>query len=262
MEIASQRQLRAHGQPDFCYLCGEVLDGSVRTNRDHCPPKAFFATPDRENFPILLPTHETCNNKWHKADEIISIVADALHTKNKSQNAALTRKLDAKKVQIGSSSVAAISNFPLAPMAARIVRGMHALLYHDFMPEKTRSKFHVPIPEADKDSLRMRVPLEQTFAFLRVLNKALLTNTADVVRAYNGKFKYACTWEKLDDGTPFCIACFDIYSFHILSPPVERFPSVFLGMYIPTHVPINASWASELDVPFQNEDLLHPWVQT
>src|SRR5690606_13435792 len=104
MEIASQRQLRAHGQPDFCYLCGEVLDGSVRTNRDHCPPKAFFATPDRENFPILLPTHETCNNKWHKTDEIISIVADALHTKNKSQNAALTRKLDAKKVQMSLSS--------------------------------------------------------------------------------------------------------------------------------------------------------------
>lgn len=139
---------------------------------------------------------------------------------------------------------------------------MHALLYKEFLPVNTKSKFHIPIPEADTETRTIRVPLEQSFTFSGIIRKALLTKTADVVRAYNGNFKYACAWERLDNGTPFCITCFDIYGFHALSPPVSNFPKSFIGMYIPDKQPNGAIRASELDIELTHEEILDPWQQT
>ena len=262
MEILSQSQLRAHGTPEFCYLCGETLDGPSPINRDHCPPKGLFAPADRENFPVILPTHERCNNSWKEADELIGIVTDALHTKKKSQNLAHTSKLRAEFVAIGEAEATSVSNLPLAPMAARIVRGMHALLYKEFLPVDTKSKFHIPLPEGDLRTRSVLAPLEQTFTFSGVIRKALLSKTADVVRAYNDKFKYACTWEQFDNGQPFCIACFDIYTFHALSPPVTNFPKSFISMYIPHSQPPGAARASGLEIEITQGELLDPWQQT
>lgn len=262
MEISSQKQLRSHGTPAFCYLCGEKLDGQGSINRDHCPPKGLFAHADRENFPIILPTHESCNNSWKEADELIGIITDALHSRKKSQDSAYTSRLETEFVGFGESHAASVSNLPLAPMAARIVRGMHALLYKEFLPVKVKSKFHIPLPEAEIDTKRMLLPLEQTFTFSGVLRKALLSKTADVVRAYNNKFKYACTWERLDDGQPFCIVSFDIYNFHQLSPPVTNFPKSFIAMYILDQQPVGASRASGLEILLSQSEILDPWQQT
>ena len=147
-------------------------------------------------------------------------------------------------------------------MAARIVRGMHALLYKEFLPVSTRTKFHIPLPEADTETQSVRVPLEQSFTFSGVIRKALLSRTADVVRAYNGKFKYACTWERFDNGLPFGITCFDIYGFHALSPPVSNFPKAFIGMYIPDSQPNGTVQASGLEIELTQDELLDPWQQT
>ncbi|QRP62573.1 hypothetical protein I6J77_10515 [Rhodanobacter sp. FDAARGOS 1247] len=262
MEISSQKQLRSHGTPAFCYLCGETLAGPSPINRDHCPPKGLFALGDRENYPIILPTHVGCNDAWKEADEMIGIITDALHTRKKSQSFAYTDRLKPEFVSFGIGHAASVSNLPLAPMAARIVRGMHALLYKDFLPVRTKSKFHIPLPEAEIDTLRLMVPLEQTFVFSDVIRKALLSKTADVVRAYNGKFKYACTWERADNGQDFCIACFDIYTFHEIAPPVTNFPKSFVGMYIPDRQPAGASRASGLEIQLTHSELLDPWQQT
>ena len=238
------------------------MDGPAPVNRDHCPPKGFFAPEDRQNFPILLPTHEICNSSWKVADELIGIIADALHIRKRSMDALHTGKLHAEIVSLGKRPATAISNLPIAPMAARIVRGMHALLYKEFLPVSTASRFHIPLPEADTETKRIREPLEQSFTFSGVIRKALISHTADVVRAYNGKFKYACTWERFANGTPFCITCFDIYSFHTLSPPVSNFPKSFIGMYIPDSQPKGTIQASGLEIELTQEELLDPWLQT
>lgn len=258
VKIISQKQLREHGVPDFCYLCGEELEGSRLINRDHCPPKGLFAPRDRENFPIILRTHEECNSHWKEADELIGIVTDALHTRDKSQDHAYTRRLRAEAVRIGKDLAASVSNLPLAPMAARIVRGLHALLYKEFLPIDVRSKFHVPLPEVDLGSKRMVLPLPQTFAFSEVIRKSLVSKTADVVRAYNGQFMYACTWTHLDDGRPFCIVAFDIYTFHQLSPSVRDFPKAFIGMYVPGRRPVGAATATSLEFELSRDELLYP----
>jgi hypothetical protein len=238
-----------------------MLGGPSPTNRDHCPPKGLFAPGDRENYPIILPTHESCNNSWKEADELIGIITDALHTKQKSQNFAYTDRLETELVDFGTKQVASVSNLPLVPMASRVVRGMHALLYKEFLPAGTKSKFHIPLPEAEIDTKKFIAPLPQVMTFSGVIRKALLSNTADVVRAYNGKFKYACTWERLDNGQDFCIICFDIYSFHELAPPVANFPKTFVGMYIPDKQPSGASRASRLEIQLTHSELLDPWQQ-
>ena len=262
MDISSQTHLRKHGQPSFCYLCGRLLAGPEPVDRDHCPPKGLFAPTDRVNFPVILPTHKACNNQWHGVDELTGILTDALHSRRKSQEESVTRRLEAFWLPFNGEQAAAIGNVPLAAIGLRVVRGIHALLYKSYLPLNTRNSIHVPLPAADRETGEPYQPLDQAFAFSGAVRKALLTGTADQVTAYNGHFRYACIWDRLDGGIPFCIFAFDIYSFHYLSPPLTNFPRCFVGMYIPTLVPANASWASKVEFKLARRELLDPWQRT
>jgi len=193
---------------------------------------------------------------------LIAILADALHSNVKNQNQSLLRKLDVEIVTLNGQLASALTNFPLAPMTGRIIRGMHSLLYREYLPPSINNKFHAPLPEAEANTKLLKLPLEQTFAFSETLRKAVLTDSAEIVRAYNGKFKYACTWEHLDDGTPFCIFAFDIYRFYALAPPLNDFPRAFIGMYIPEQAPDLCSWAPRIEMEFSREEILHPLAQT
>jgi len=262
LEISSQKLLRSHGFPTFCYICGGKLDNIGETDRDHCPPKGFFAASDRENFPIILRTHKVCNNQWHGADELVGIVADALHTGKKSKDFSATDKLHALHMPFGSGHAAGVTNLPLVSIAGRIARGMHALLYNEYLPPNTPTHFHMPLPQANVATGMPLQPLDQAYEFGHAIRKAIVTKTADVIRAYNGNFQYACTWERFENGKPFCIVAFDIYSFHKLSPKVANSPKCFIGMYIPTSVPSSASWASDLEVKVSREEMLDPLQRT
>jgi hypothetical protein len=58
-------------RPQNCYLCGEALSKPI--NRDHVPPRRFFAPEIRKKFSvtslITLPTHEACNERWRLDEE-------------------------------------------------------------------------------------------------------------------------------------------------------------------------------------------------
>lgn len=262
MEISSQTHLRKHGQPSFCYLCGRALDGPEPTDRDHCPPKGLFAPSDRVNFPVILPTHKACNNQWHGVDDLVGILTDALHSRKKSQDESVTKRLEAYWLPFNGKQAAAVSNVPLAAIGVRIVRGMHALLYKSYLPLQTRNSIHVPLPAADRETGEPEQPLDQAFVFSGAIRRALLTGSADCITAYNGSFRYACVWDHLSGGIPFCIFAFDIYAFHYLSPAVANFPKCFVGMYIPTLVPATASWASKVEFKLARGELLDPWQRT
>jgi hypothetical protein len=262
LEISSQMHLRSHGQPSFCYLCGRVLTGPEPIDRDHCPPKGLFAPSDRVNFPVILPTHKACNNQWHGADDLVGILTDALHSRRKSQDESVTKRLEAHWLPFNGKQAAAVTNVPLAPIGLRVVRGMHALLYKSHLPLQTRNSIHVPLPVADRETGSPEQLLDQAFVFSGAIRRALLTGSADCITAYNGNFRYACVWDHLEGGTPFCIFAFDIYAFHHLSPVVANFPKCFVGMYIPTLVPATASWASKVEFKLTREELLDPWQRT
>ena len=54
-----------------CYLCGRALSEPI--NRDHVPPRRFFAPEIRKKFSVTslvtLPTHEACNARWRLDEE-------------------------------------------------------------------------------------------------------------------------------------------------------------------------------------------------
>jgi hypothetical protein len=262
LEISSQTHLRKHGQPSFCYLCGRALSGPDSVDRDHCPPKGLFAPSDRINFPVILPTHKICNHQWHGVDELVGILTDALHSRKKSQDEHVTKRLDAHWLPFNGKRVAAVSNVPLAAIGLRVVRGMHALLYKSYLPLQTRNSIHVPLPAADPKTGQPQQPLDQAFVFSGAIRRALLTDSADFITAYNDNFRYACVWDHLEGGVPFCIFAFDIYAFHYLSPTVTNFPKCFVGMYIPATVPASASWASKVEFKVDRGELLDPWLRT
>jgi hypothetical protein len=219
----------------------------------------LFAPGDRVDFPVILPTHQACNNQWHGADDIVGILTDALHSRTKSQDEGVTKRLEAYWLPFNGRQAAAVTNVPLASIGLRIVRGMHALLYKSHLPLQTRNSIHIPLPTAGLETGKPEQPLDQAFVFSGAIRRALLTGTADQVSAYNGNFRYACVWDYLDGSIPFCIFAFDIYAFHHLSPPVTNFPKCFVGMYIPALVPATASWASKIEFNLAREELLDPW---
>ena len=261
IEIATQKQLRLHGQPTFCYLCGQPL-AAADVDRDHCPPKSFFSAADRIDFPIILPTHQACNNGWKEADEIVGIVTDALHDRQKSSNLDLTQKLEAYSIPFQNKEAAAITNLPLVSMTKRIYRAMHALLYRQFLPGHLMEATHVPLPAADWDTGLPIQPLDQAFVFGAAVRRALLTRSADTVTAYNGKFRYACVWSHLSNGEPCCVFAFDIYAFHYLAPKVDNFPRVFVGLYKPDIIPTTGAWESAIKFDITRAEMLDPWLRT
>jgi hypothetical protein len=258
IEISTQKQFRLHGQPTFCYLCGHKL-ADAGVDRDHCPPKGFFSAADRINFPIILPTHRVCNNGWKEADEIVGIIADALHDRQKSFNLDFTRKLEAYSIPFNNKEAAAVTNLPLIAMTKRIYRGMHALLYSQYLPQKILEATHVPLPEADWETGCPIQPLDQAFVFGAAVRRALLTRSADTITAYNGKFRYACVWSHLSNGEPCCIFAFDIYAFHCLAPKADNFPRVFVGLYKPQVVPSTGAWESAIKFDITRAEMLDPW---
>lgn len=239
-----------------------MLDGLEPLDGDHCPPKGLFAKGDRTNFPVILPTHKACNHQWHGVDDLLGILTDALHSRKKSQDESVTKRLKAYSLPYKGSEAAAVNSVPLAAIGLRVVRGMHALLYKTYLPTKTPNSIHVPLPVADRETGEPEQPLDQAFAFSGAIQKALLTGTADRITAYNGNFRYACVWDHLNNDVPFCIFAFDIYAFHHLSPPVANFPKCFVGMYRPTLVPSTASWSSKVEFKLTRGELLDPWQRT
>ncbi len=130
----------------------------------------------------------------------------------------------------------------------RWLNGSYVVCTPSFIGISCREAFaktmHIPLPEADTTTGRYIQPLDQAFVFGGAIRRALLTSSADTVTAYNGKFRYASVWSHLSNGEPFCIFAFDIYAFHYLSPPVENFPRVFVGSYVPKVIPQTAAWES------------------
>jgi hypothetical protein len=97
----------------------------------------------------------------------------------------------------------------------------------------------------------------QTYQFANELCTAQRTKTFDAVRAYNGKFKYVCTWHEMDDGTPICLFAFDIYRISAFAVKIADFPQAMIGFYaLPK--PKKATSCSRIRADHPDEDILYP----
>jgi hypothetical protein len=152
-----------------------------------------------------------------------------------------------------------INCFPLKPLARRIIRCAHALLYGEYLPRETRNYIHYPIPEIDPSKGNEPFPnLLQTYSFANELCSAQKAKTYDSLFAYNGKFRYVCSWSHLDNGDPICIFAFDIYRLANCAVKIEDFPRTVIGFYSALQIPARATKCTKLQVENTDEEVLYP----
>jgi hypothetical protein len=221
----------------------------------------MFAKSDRANYPIKLKVHERCNHKWHGADETMAVFLDILHGTGKVSDPGLLRKLNFIDIQNDQGVYLGITKFPMRPLAHRIIRCMHAILYGSFLKTDTFHDVHYPIPEVDARNGNKPVRHHpQTYQFANELCTAQHTGTHDAVSAYNGKFRYVCTWHKLDNGQPICLFAFDIYRLHRFAVKIEDYPKAVIGFYV-ADKPAKATSGSLLRIEHSDEDILYPILE-
>lgn len=231
MLITTQTQYQNFPKPPFCYLCGKPLDGSMKENRDHCPPEKIFAVRDRSNYPTLVRVHENCNNKWSILDNKYAAMWSVLskNPKNVEAEKTLIKSLNGKP----ENGPRLTYNVPFDKLYYRIVRFAHALFYQEFLPELSPVTVFSPMMELDKKTLAIRdQQLELHRKFCEVLCYAQSVERFDGIKSFNGKFKYVCAWDAADNGEPVCLFAFDIYNSNFFNPfPGGGFPRCFVGHY-------------------------------
>lgn len=260
--ILNQSQFLQWEKPSFCYFCGEALENGTPVNDDHCPPQGMFAVADRANYPIKLTVHAKCNHQWHIEDEKMAIFYDVLHGGKKASMPALQKKLSFLDIENDQGIFQGITNFPIRPLACRIVQCIHALLYGEYLPAQTINHIHYPIPEVDRSNSNRPAPQKaQTDAFARELCIAQKTMTHDSVVAYNRKFRYVCTWSQLDNGTPVCIFGFDIYHLSRFALELQDYTKAIVGAYRAAKIPDIASKCSDIPTAISQDEILYPILE-
>src|SRR5262245_64409210 len=76
--LDTQKAIRGVRNLPFCYLCGNSFSSMEESNLEHVPPLGLFAVADR-NFPLILPTHRTCNAKQSADDQAIGQLVGIIH---------------------------------------------------------------------------------------------------------------------------------------------------------------------------------------
>lgn len=261
--IENQSQFQKWVKPSFCYLCGESLQNGTALNDDHCPPEGMFAIADRVNYPIKFSVHASCNHRWHVDDEKMSIFYDILHGGTKASDPVLQKKLSFLDIENEQGVFLGITNFPIRPLAYRIIRCVHSLLYGRYLPANTNNHVHYPIPEVDRSNgNRPALHEMQTYQFANELCTAQKTKTHDSIVAYNRQFRYVCTWSRLDNGVPICIFAFDIYRLSRFAVAIQDFPKAVIGFYSAASTPQTATKCSEIRVENTDEEILYPILES
>jgi len=167
--ITSQNEYQKLGKPDFCYFCGKPLSKGQPLNSDHCPPVKIFHTSDRINYPIKIQVHEKCNHSWHLNDDKLSIFFDVLHGGIKATKAEHYNKLTFTDIKTKQGLYQGITDFPIEPLAYRIMRCVHSLLYGKFLEKNTAHHIHYPWPKVNPQTGEPHHHELQTYSFANQL---------------------------------------------------------------------------------------------
>jgi hypothetical protein len=182
----------------LCYLCGGRLNDGRPVNRDHVVPECLCLLADRSQLPLILETHRSCNEAHSRQDEIFGQLALALHGPGHLPGPDKRGLFLAPNALNGSPMVMLRATHLYMPRAIfQWVRGLHALLYNEYLSDVKHAATHPPAPAstllddgtAMPDLLRLQEPL--TTAMVR-RNRA--ADAVDRIVAWNGKLVYECTW--------------------------------------------------------------------
>jgi hypothetical protein len=259
MVIDTQKAMRKVRALPFCYLCGDPLTDPQ--NDDHVPPTAIFLNGDR-NFPLILPTHDRCNGDRSSEDQVIGQLVGVLHGKAPD---ARHDKLDVKPVLFEDGTVgAAVRDVDLRAIIRRWVRGFHAALYEEFLPDKARMfSTCPPLPEAQRPNGEVRpVPVASVLPrFVEEIKRNRATGSLDRVMCRNGKCVYECVWAQADRGQWLCVYALDLYGWIKLGDPVHFEARGCVGTYrrVQGGTPRRATTGTRLVFSVENREGLDPF---
>jgi len=151
-QLISQKELRSAHSLNFCYLCGNRFsDGPNRAcDDDHVPPTALFLKPDRDT-PLILKTHKDCNNSQNLTDEFMGQLVSLIHGKAPRPN-----MLSPKRIAlVGSLSPKLFVEPDVKSAIWRWIRGFHAALYQEYLPNSTMRAIHTPMPSFQRHGSRI-----------------------------------------------------------------------------------------------------------
>ncbi len=244
-QIVSQRDARAVKKLPFCYVCGNAFENLEAVTDDHVPPQTAFLPEDRENFPLILPTHKGCNHTFSTEDEVFGQLIGLGHEIEKGQ--------DRLKIYDGSDTVgntfALLGDLDLHGAIQRWVMAFHAALYQEPLPPLTKFSTQTPFPSGtsvngmvipDPDKPQFRDYAEQV-----EINAQL--GLVDRISANNGNLHYQCCWQQSDDGPWLAFYKLDIYAWSKLGDSKNFGSRPCVGAYAtPGHLPALATRGTEL----------------
>jgi hypothetical protein len=212
--LSTQKALRSIQRLPFCYLCGQDLAGTARSerNHDHVPPSTIFSKEDRTP-PLKLPTHRLCNTLQSNEDEVIGQLVSLRHSRLRASKHGRL-KIAVYEASDGSST-ATLAGIDLRAVIRRWVRGFHAALYREYLPDDGEPDFATvpPFPEgraSESGPVAFETP-PAVQAFVTALRGNRITRTLDGILCYNQRCRYECVWDQSDNGRWICIYGLDLY---------------------------------------------------
>ncbi|MEX0880893.1 MAG: hypothetical protein WEF99_15565 [Thermoanaerobaculia bacterium] len=242
VEIHKQKDLQKLRSLPFCYICGESLPStkSSERNRDHLPPTTIFKVEDRVN-PLILPTHEGCNHAEGHLDEQIGQLIGIHHG----------RSFDPRKFRLRISEFddplgrVGLVHVDLEPAIWRWVRGFHAALYREHLPNDAHKHIQPPMTAGrhGDDGLVTEEVLPQQFDYVEIIERNRSLGRLDRIVTRAGKCIYECVW--IDVLSPAeahaCIFALRIYDWSDLGLTGRTERRGCTGVYGTMHLPAGAT---------------------
>ena len=257
-ELCTQARIRSARDLPFCYLCGRPISKGDN-HPDHVPPKAIFSIADRD-FPLRVAAHRACNNPQSKQDEVIGQLIAVIHGEYPKPTRARL-KPNVFTTPDSDTPFLAFTNTKLVAQIWRWVRGFHAALYSEFLPEDTRMAIHPPFPSgtAEEDGFTIEKIRGQQHLFVGLIKKNRIAHSLDRIVCNNSKCVYECVWVQMDNGTWACIFALEIYDWTRLAD--KHFPiRGCVGLYQPrSGRPAGSTKCTTLEFPFSNSEPLGPF---
>jgi hypothetical protein len=176
--LDTQKAMRSIRRLQFCYLCGNSFVRTEEQNSDHVPPSGLFAVADR-NFPLILPTHRTCNARHSADDQVIGQLVGVIHGRKPNP---MHKKFRVSVGRFENGSVAlAVGGLDLRSIIRRWIRGFHAALYSEYLPQSALFSTCPPLPELEltADRPKFKPVKEVVPKFVEELKRNRATDTLD-----------------------------------------------------------------------------------
>lgn len=249
--LIAEHDFKKKQKLSFCYLCGKQIGNELKdVDRDHVPPNSVFNKKDRTP-PLILPTHQSCNEANSGYDEQIGQLVSVLHRADLKPKDINRLQFVLLESATGTDPHVLIKEINLALIIERWVRAFHVSLYEEYLPNGLNGKFYGPVPGTDSLKPIPRNEPDRKI-IVRVIKNNRAANNVDRISCRNKKCIYECVWLRTDKSRPVCFFALDVYGWAQLGDPRIGPAQSCVGAYFHESVPSGASLTTKLIVPFTN----------